>query len=608
MPLPIEVLHERIERALIATFGEDLRGTDTALRKSDHADYQSNVALPLKKRLNANPREIAQKLVAALDLDGVATKVDIAGPGFINFHLDKAFLASCLGELAKDKAGVRPAANPDVVVIDYSAPNIAKEMHVGHLRSTIIGDAFARVFEYLGHRVVRQNHVGDWGTPFGMLLEHLLDLGEESRDHDLVRLVELYRDARKKFDADPDFAERSRKRVVALQAGDEQTLALWRRMIDTSKRHLGEAYHRLDITLTDADIAAESFFNDKLAPTLAELEEKGLARVDQGALCVFPPGFTSREGTPLPLIARKSDGGYGYATTDLAAIRYRLETLRATRVIYVVGAPQAQHLAMIMKTAELAGWLRPPARAEHAAFGSVLGTDGKMFRTRAGEGNVRLIDLLVEGEERALAVVADKAREREVALEESEQRAIAHAVAIAAIKYADLSSDRVKDYVFDWTRMLASEGNTGPYLQYAHARISSILERAVRLGLHEGTTEPLVVDSLIFELHLAPHSLPLSHQPLEKLVDLETKEERSLALALLSFEGAVRDVAATLEPHRLCTYLYELATTFSGFYNKCPVLKADPATRTSRLILCVLTGRVLREGLALLGISAPARM
>jgi arginyl-tRNA synthetase len=406
-----------------------------------------------------------------------------------------------------------------------------------------------------------------------MLLEHMTDGGADADGQSIADLNAFYQAARAKFDADPAFAERARQRVVKLQAGDEPTLALWRTLVDASRRHFNVLYRLLGVTLTDADIAGESLFNPMLPEVIAELEAKGHCVTDDGAKCVFVPGYVGRDDRPLPLIAQKQDGGYGYATTDLAAIRYRLATLGATRILYVVGAPQTQHLAMIRDAAKLAGWLVPPARAEHVAFGSVLGADGKVLRTRAG-ANVKLVELLEEGVERAAAIVAEKNPE----LSPDERARIARAVGIGAIKYADLSSDRVKDYVFDWARMLAFDGNTAPYLQYAHARICSILRRA---------------DESVQASEIA----------------VATSEERALALAVLAFPTVVADVAASLAPHRLCGYLYALATTFSAFYERCPVLKAaTPEERRSRLALSAVTAKVLARGLDLLGIEAPEKM
>ncbi|KYF84626.1 arginine--tRNA ligase [Sorangium cellulosum] len=574
---PVHALSRAFQEAITAAFGAEHAGADPSLRRSSHADYQANAAMALGKRLGRPPREVAAAIVGALQLGGICRKVEIAGPGFVNLTLEDAYLTRELADTASGgRLGIAPAAQPETVIVDYSGPNAAKEMHVGHLRSTIIGDALARVLEALGHRVIRQNHLGDWGTPFGMLIEHMLDLGEAAASQELSvgDLDAFYRQARAKFDGDPAFAERSRRRVVRLQGGDEQTLGLWRQLVRESTRYFESVYRRLGVTLTEADFAGESFYNPMLLDVLAELGQKGLARESEGALCVFPAGFTGKGGEPLPLIVRKQDGGYGYATTDLAAIRHRLTTVGAQRLIYVVGAPQSQHFAMVFATAREAGWLRPPARAEHVAFGSVLGADKKMFKTRSGD-TVKLSDLLDEAVERATKVVLEKNPE----LDAEAAGAVARAVGVGAVKYADLSSDRIKDYVFDWDRMLAFEGNTAPYLMYAHARIRSIFRKA-------GVESPRGVGITVGE-----------------------PAERALALELLRFGAVLEDVAATLEPHRLCGYLFELAGSFTTFYERCPVLRAESEeVRRSRLALCDLTAEVLAKGLGLLGIEAPERM
>ncbi len=574
---PVHALSRAFQEAITAVFGAEHAATDPSLRRSSHADYQANAAMALAKRLGRPPREVAAAIVGALQLGGICRKVEIAGPGFVNLTLEDAYLTRELADTAGGgRLGIAPAAQPETVIVDYSGPNAAKEMHVGHLRSTIIGDALARVLEALGHRVIRQNHLGDWGTPFGMLIEHMLDLGEAAASQELSvgDLDAFYRQARAKFDGDPAFAERSRRRVVRLQGGDEQTLGLWRQLVRESTRYFESVYRRLGVTLTEADFAGESFYNPMLVDVLAELGQKGLARESEGALCVFPAGFTGKGGEPLPLIVRKQDGGYGYATTDLAAIRHRLTTVSARRLIYVVGAPQSQHFAMVFATAREAGWLRPPARAEHVAFGSVLGADKKMFKTRSGD-TVKLSDLLDEAVERATKVVREKNPELDV----EAAGAVARAVGVGAVKYADLSSDRIKDYVFDWDRMLAFEGNTAPYLMYAHARIRSIFRKA-------GVESPRGAG-----------------------IALGEPAERALALELLRFGAVLEDVAATLEPHRLCVYLFELAGSFTTFYERCPVLRAETdEVRRSRLALCDLTAEVLAKGLGLLGIEAPERM
>ncbi|HVW26153.1 MAG TPA: arginine--tRNA ligase [Polyangiaceae bacterium] len=563
------------QRAQKDAFGDEFAAVDPAVRASQHADYQANAALSLKAKLGKPPRDIAAAIVSKIDEPDVFEKLEVAGPGFVNVTLSNAYLGRELRAVAEaSRVGLELAEKPDTVVIDYSSPNVAKEMHVGHLRSTILGDALSRVLEALGHRVIRQNHLGDWGTPFGMLIEHLLDVGEGDADRSMSELKEFYQEARRKFDADETFAERSRKRVVMLQGGDSATLALWKRLVDATLRHASELYEKLGVRLSSESVAGESFYNPMLADVVAELVQKGLAVESEGALCVFPPGFTGRDGSKVPLIVRKQDGGYSYATTDLAAIRYRIGTLHATRVLVVVGAEQQQHFAMVFATAKLAGWLKPPARAEHVAFGAVLGEDGKMFKTRAGE-SVRLVDLLDEAIARARVVVAEKNPE----LDRETREEVARMVGIGAVKYADLSSDRVKGYVFDYARMLSFDGNTAPYLQYAHARIRSILRKAE------------------------------AQVPEPSAIHIRAPAERALALTLLRFPTAVSGVAESLEPHRLCTYLYELSTAFSAFYEACPVLRASTAEeRESRLALSDVTSRVLALGLELLGIEAPERM
>lgn len=573
----MDALEPLVAHAAKNALGEAAEGAAAALRSSEHADLQANVALPLAKKVGKPPRDVANAIAAELRTlgAGVLADVTVAGPGFLNLTLEPAFLAKSADHARTDaRAGVATAATPDRVVIDYSAPNVAKEMHVGHLRSTVIGDAIARLLEFRGHTVVRQNHVGDWGTPFGMLLEHMVDVG--GSDHASVgELGAFYKAARAKFESDPAFAERARARVVSLQAGDAATLSLWNALVGVSRRYFEEVYQKLDITLRAGDICGESFYNPRLAPLAEELEASGKARVSDGALCLFPAGFKTKDGNPLPLIVRKSDGGYGYATTDLAAIRYRVSELHATRILYVVGAPQEQHLAMVFAAARDLGWLAPPARAQHVAFGSVLGSDRKMLKSRSGDA-VRLIELLDEAVERSAQVIAAKSGE----LPEDEKRALARMVGIGAVKYADLSTDRVKDYIYDPDRMIAFEGNTAGYLQYAHARIRSMMRKAAADG---GVSEP------------GP-------------IAIAAPEEKKLVLALLGFGSAVASVEASLEPHRLAGYLHGVATTFTSFYEACPVLKSEGATRASRLALAELTAKTLALGLSLLGIGAPERM
>jgi arginyl-tRNA synthetase len=579
---PKVLLAQRLGGAVAAAFGGDVADVDPMVRRSERADYQADLAMGLAKTLKRAPRQVAEAVVAKLDVADVCERVEIAGPGFINLTLSTTFLATEASALARDRRlGVPAAPRRDKVILDYSAPNVAKEMHVGHLRSTIIGDALGRILESVGHEVLRQNHVGDWGTPFGMLIEHLVDLGQGETggsDSDVNELSEFYRNARVKFDNDPAFAERARRRVVLLQAGDAHTLKLWQALIDISKRHFNANYRKLGVLLRDEHLRGESFYNALLPEVAAELERTGLAQMNDGALCVFAPGFTNREGEPLPLIVRKQDGGFGYAATDLAALRFRTQTLGGTRLLYVVGAPQTQHFAMVFAVGELAGWLKPPARAEHVAFGSILGQDKKMLKTRAGD-TVSLASLLDEAVQRAAAELA----RREPDLDPAVCDALAPKIGIGAVKYADLANDRIKDYVFDWDRMLAAEGRTGPYLQYAHARIHSIFRKAAEAGVPRATAAAALA--------------------------LGEPAERALALELLGFGGAVLEAAESLRPHRLAGYLYDLASAFTAFFETCPVLRApDDATRASRLALCDLTASVLARGLDLLGIDAPDRM
>lgn len=572
---PLVLLHDLLAPAFEAVAG---RPVDPVVRPSDRADAQANGALPLAKELGRPPREIAEAVLAALDLTGVGT-AELAGPGFLNVTFAPAFLGGHLaGVAADDRLGVRPAPAARTVVVDYSAPNVAKEMHVGHLRSTVIGDSLVRALEFVGHRVVRENHLGDWGTPFGMLIEHLLDLGEGDAVAELSvgDLDGFYKQARRKFDGSEEFQERSRQRVVALQSGDAETLRLWRLLVAESTRYFNRVYAQLGVLLTDDDLMGESAYGDMLPTVLARLEAAGLLTVSDGADVVFPPGFTNRDGDPLPLIVQKGTGGFNYATTDLACVIDRVERAGADTLLYVVGAPQAQHLQMVFAVARLAGWVPEGTELVHVAFGNVLGSDRKMLKSRSGD-SVKLVDLLDEAVLRATAAIAEKNPD----LPAAERDAVARMVGIGAVKYADLSNDRIKDYVFDFDRMLAFDGNTGPYLQYAHARIRSIFRRA--------EIDPTTVRA----------ETPVLGEP----------QERALALQLLGFDAAVQTMLEAYAPHKLCTYLFDLASTFTAFYEACPVLKAaDEATRTSRLALCDLTARVLACGLGLLGIEAPDQM
>ena len=570
-----------IEQRLAAAFDAVHAGADPVLRPSDRADLQANGALPLAKVLGRAPAEIARSVVEQLDIADLCDEVEVSGNGFINLTLSTRYLAERLGDLARDpRLGIEAVASPETIVVDYSAPNVAKEMHVGHLRTTVIGDALARMLTFLGHDVRRENHIGDWGTPFGMLIEHLVDLGEEEGASELSAgdLTGFYQQARASFDSDDGFADRSRRRVVLLQSGDDETLRLWRVLVAGSVRYFDAVYSKLGVQLTDDDIVGESYYNDMLAGVVEELEAKGLLVVHDGAMCVFPPGFENRNGDPLPLIVQKSDGGYGYASTDLAAIRHRVLDLGAQRMLYVVGAPQKQHFQMCFAVAAMAGWLTDETQAIHVSFGSVLGADGRMVATRTG-GTVTLVGLLDEAVDRARAAIAGRrSADPNNEAGSDDDDVVAKMVGIGAVKYSDLSTDRGRDYVFDWDRMLAFEGNTGPYLQYAHARIRSIFRRG--------------------DVSVPAPAAPALRDP----------HERALGLALLRFPVALDDTLATYSPHKLCGYLFDVASAFTSFYENCRVLVDDEAQRTSRLILCDLSARVLSLGLSLLGIEAPERM
>ena len=553
--------------------------SDPVVRRSDRADAQVNGSLALAKVLGKTPREVAQMVLDAANLSDVCSATEIAGPGFINITFANEFLAREIAAAAADsRLGVRNAPTSKKVVIDYSAPNVAKEMHVGHLRSTVIGDALVRMLEFVGHSVVRENHIGDWGTPFGMLIEHLIDLGETEAANELSvgDLDSFYRQARTKFDSNDEFKERARARVVLLQGGDEETLRMWKLLVAESTRYFDRVYQTLGVLLTADDLMGESVYNPLLAPVVDRLRATELLVTSDGAEVVFPEGFVNRENEQLPLIIRKTDGGYNYATSDLACVIDRVERIGAHVVLYVVGAPQAQHLEMVAAVSRMAGWVPEGTELTHVAFGNVLGADRKILKSRSGEV-VKLDALLTESVERAAVAVKEKNAE----LSAAQQAEVARQIGIGAVKYADLSTDRIKDYVFDWERMLAFEGNTSPYLQYAHARICSIFRRA---GIDRAVVRTLTPT-------------------------LDHVAERALALRLLQFDTAVWDTLEKYSPHRLCTYLYELASEFSAFYEHCPVLRADSeAQKMSRLALCDFTARVMEQGLSLLGIESPEQM
>ncbi len=563
-------LTERLAVAFESVVGV---AVDPIVHSSQVADFQADAAMRVARRISREPTELAHQVVESARLDDLCADVSVSGPGFINLTLADGVVTEALEGMAGDERLGIPAHPPSVVVIDYSAPNIAKEMHVGHLRSTIIGDASARLLEWLGYDVRRRNHVGDWGTPFGMLIEHLFEeRGGDEPASAVEGLDTLYKAARERFDADPAFRARARERVVLLQAGDPESIDVWERLVRVSRSYFTDIYERLDVSLRDADVVGESSYQDELESTVEELRGKGLLEESEGALCAFVEGFSARDGSPLPLIVRKSDGGFGYATTDLAAIRRRAVEMGAARILYVVGLPQSQHLAMVFELARCAGWLEGTA-PEHIGFGSVLGPDGRMLRSRAGAA-VKLTDLLSEAVTRARGMIVAKGSD----LSEAEQARLARQLGIGAVKYADLSTLRTKDYVFDFGRMLALDGDTAPYLQYAHARIQSIFRKS--------GGDPDSGGRVAFE------------KPVE----------RELGLTLLQFEDTMESVAQSLEFHWLTGYLYGLATTFSSFYEQCPVLTAPEQVRASRLALCDLTARVLARGLSVLGIAAPDRV
>lgn len=547
-------------------------------RDKSHGDFATNLALTLAKPAGKNPRELAQLIIDNLPANDVLSQADIAGPGFINFTLNNQRIIDQLERAWQDpRLGVTNAGEVQTIVIDYSSPNLAKEMHVGHLRSTIIGDAVSRTLELQGHRVIRQNHVGDWGTQFGMLLAHLEDVQQETTDVglQLADLETFYKAAKKRFDDEDGFADRARALVVKLQGGDEHCLHLWQQFIDTSLTHCQEVYDRLGVKLTRDDVMAESAYNDALAGIVDALREKGLLTEDQGAQCVFLDEFKGKEDEPLPIIVQKKDGGFLYATTDLAAVRYRADTLHADRAIYVVDARQSLHFNQIFTLARKAGFAPQAMQLEHMGFGMVMGKDGKPFKSRDG-GVTKLADLLTEAERRAKVLIEQKGTD----LTAAEQDHVASVVGIAAVKYADLSKNRTGDYVFDWDTMISFEGNTAPYLLYAYTRVSSIF-----------------------------HKAGLALDDVQGSIELISEQDAALAAKLAQFPEIIATVAAKGMPHFLCAYLFELAGAFSSFYEACPILNAeDESVKNSRLKLAALSAKTLQQGLDLLGIPTLSRM
>lgn len=577
-------LRSALETALVKAFGPELVGTDPMLVPASNpkfGDYQANVALPLAKQWGKPPREVASAIVADLEVENFCDPPTIAGPGFINLTLKADYL---LGQLrssqGSDRLGIDPVAQPQRILVDFSSPNIAKEMHVGHLRSTIIGDVLARVLEFLGHNVLRLNHVGDWGTQFGMLITHLREVAPEALTNanaiDLGDLVAFYQKAKKRFDEDENFKERSRQEVVRLQGGDPDSHRAWQLLCDQSRREFQKIYDLLDIQLTER---GESFYNPLLSEVVSALEAAGLLVEDAGARCVFLDGFVNKDGNPLPLIVQKSDGGYNYATTDLAAIRYRTTQDRADRIIYVTDSGQANHFAQVFQVAERAGWVPAGVELVHVPFGLVLGEDGKKLKTRSGD-TPKLKDLLTEAIERSRADLEQRlqSEERSESPEFIEQ--VAQIVGLSAVKYADLSQNRTSSYAFSYDKMLALQGNTAPYMLYAYARIQSISRK--------GEIDFQNLDSA--ELILSDES------------------EWALLKHILRLDEVLEAIAVELMPNRLCEYLFELSKKFNKFYDRCPVLNAAEPDRTSRLVLCDATARTLKLGLNLLGIAVLDRI
>ncbi|MFD8013308.1 arginine--tRNA ligase [Streptomyces sp. NPDC058955] len=584
VPSLASTVQQRLAEGLSAALPE-AGSADPLLRRSDRADFQANGILALAKQLKGNPRELATKVVDAIPANDVLQEIEVSGPGFLNITVSDAAIVRTLAARAADaRLGVAPNESAGTTVIDYAQPNVAKEMHVGHLRSAVIGAAMVEILEFTGETVVRRHHIGDWGTQFGMLIQYLIEHPHEldhkeqgaevSGEEAMSNLNRLYKASRALFDADEEFKTRARARVVDLQAGDEETLALWQRFVDESKIYFYSVFEKLDMDIRDPDIVGESGYNDMLQETCRILEESGVAVRSEGALCVFFDDIKGPDGNPVPLIVQKSDGGFGYAATDLSAIRDRVQNLKATSLLYVVDARQSLHFKMVFETARRAGWLNDEVKAVQLAFGTVLGKDGKPFKTREGE-TVRLVDLLDEAIDRASAVVREKAQD----LTEEEIAERGAQVGIGAVKYADLSTSAARDYKFDLDQMVSLNGDTSVYLQYAYARIQSILRKA-------GDAKPAAHP----ELELAP-------------------SERALGLHLDGFGEVIAETAAEYAPHKLAAYLYQLASQYTTFYSECPVLKADtPEQVENRLFLCDLTARTLHQGMALLGIRTPERL
>jgi arginyl-tRNA synthetase len=572
------LINDKVSQALEAAGAP--AGTPAAVRQSakpQFGDYQANGVMGAAKKLGSNPREFAQKVLDVLDLDGIASKTEIAGPGFINIFLSEEFLAQqAEAALADERLGVAKEEEKTIVV-DYSAPNVAKEMHVGHLRSTIIGDAVVRTLEFLGNKVIRANHIGDWGTQFGMLIANLERVQQESDDvsMEISDLETFYRESKKMYDEDEAFAEKARNYVVKLQGGDQYCNDMWKKLVDITMKTNQRNYDRLNVSLTNDDLAGESMYNDMLPGIVADLKEKGIATEDDGAQVVFLDEYKNKEGEPMGVIIQKRDGGFLYTTTDIACAKHRYENLGADRILYFIDSRQHQHLMQAWTIVRKAGYVPEEVSLEHHAFGMMLGKDGRPFKTRAG-GTVRLVDLLDEAEDRAYKLIDSKNPD----FSEEEKKEIASTVAMASVKYSDLSKHRTTDYIFDWDNMLAFEGNTAPYMQYAYTRVASIFAKA---GI-----------------------------PMEQLsgnISITDEKEKALIAKLLQFEEAVQSVAREGQPHIMCGYLFELAGQFSSFYEACPILIVeDEAVKQSRMKLAALTAKTIKQGLSLLGINTLERM
>ena len=600
MKLAITILEDRISAAMAAvTSRSDCVAIVRPSTDPRFGDYQANGVMALAKKLKTDPRKLAEEVVKNLEIDNICEPPEIAGPGFINLRLKPDFLTNKLLEINSDpenRLGIERTGQPKTVVVDFSGPNIAKQMHVGHLRSTIIGDCICRLLEFLGHKIIRQNHIGDWGTQFGMLLALLDEKSRETEKHTgvpltadelrlpLVVFENFYRQAKQLYDSDEEFAEESRAAVALLHQDDTKYTKLWLTIVDESMKHYKDVYTTLAVDLTDEHTRGESFYKDKLADVVNDLQKRGLAKQSDGAICVFPEGFKNKEGAPLPFIIQKSDGAYLYATTDLAALRYRVDELKANAIIYVTDARQKLHFEMLFAVGRMAGWASENIELAHVTFGSVLGEDGTPLKTREGE-NVKLKELLTEAVERAKAVVEEKNPD----LDENKKAQIAQAVGIGAVKYADYSNNRTSDYIFSFDKMLAMDGNTAPYMQYAYARIKSIERKA----------QSRDVD---IETELAD---------LKELKELNLTEPSELDLAkqLIRYGEAIEAAAADYRPNYLTAYLYELAQKFNAFYTNCPVLQTGPDKRPTRLLLCDLTAKTIKHGLSeLLGTEVVEQM